>query len=106
MRGVGVGRARGPIRPIDDALVATLAGAAGQGPVALVESKPDGTMRQVTLVVLVRAPPAAVRALVADVGGYVRFVPNLKKADFSRAPDGSWVNDWKLDAARLQLLRS
>jgi ribosome-associated toxin RatA of RatAB toxin-antitoxin module len=65
--------------------------------VALVESNPDGTMRQVTMVVFVRAPAERVRALVADVGGYLKFVPNLKQADFKQEPDGRWVNTWRLE---------
>ncbi len=54
-------------------------------------------MRQVTLLVLVHAPAEQVRALVADVGAYPRFVPNLKQADFRQAPDGQWVNTWRLE---------
>ena len=86
-----------PPRPLPEEAARALAGAAARGPVALVESKPDGTMRQVTLAIFVRAPAAAVRALVADVGGYVRFVPNLKQADFRREADGRWVNTWRLE---------
>jgi len=84
-----------PLAPLDRATIASLDGAARRGELALVESKPDGTMRQVSMIVFVRAPAEAVRALVADVGGYVKFVPNLKRADF-RQVDGRWVNDWKL----------
>jgi hypothetical protein len=84
------------LAPLDRATLVSLDGAARRGELALVESKPDGTMRQVSMIVFVRAPAAAVRALVADVGGYVRFVPNLKRADF-RQENGRWVNDWKLE---------
>jgi ribosome-associated toxin RatA of RatAB toxin-antitoxin module len=54
-------------------------------------------MRQVTLIVFVRAPAAQVRALVADVGNYLGFVPNLKENDFRRDTDGRWINTWRLE---------
>src|ERR1041385_7175069 len=80
------------LRRVDRDVLLGLAGPARRGELALVESNPDGTMRQVTMVVFVRAPAERVRALVADVGGYLRFVPNLKQADFKKEPDGRWVN--------------
>jgi len=85
------------IRPLPREQVEAVAGATRRAELAVIESKPDGTMRQVTLVVFVRAPAEAVRALIADVGGYLRFVPNLKQADFKREPDGRWVNTWRLE---------
>ncbi len=89
-------RAEAP-RPVDPAELIQLAGIIQQQELALVESKPDGTMRQVALVVFVRAPAASVHDLVADVGGYLRFVPNLKQADFKREADGRLVNTWRLE---------
>ncbi len=86
-----------PPRPIEPAQLASLAGIVQHQELALVESNPDGTMRQVTLVVFVRAPAQAVHELVADVGGYPRFVPNLKQADFKREADGRLVNTWRLE---------
>ena len=83
--------------PLPRDRVATLADAAAQADLAVVESNPDGTLKQVTLVVRVRAPIDVVHALVADVGGYVRFVPNMKQSDFQRDADGRMVDTWKLD---------
>lgn len=85
------------LRPLPRKQLEAVAGAARRAELAVIESKPDGTMRQVTMIVFVRAPAEAVRALVADVGGYLRFVPNLKAADFKQEPDGRWVNTWRLE---------
>jgi ribosome-associated toxin RatA of RatAB toxin-antitoxin module len=90
-----------PPRAVPDVLpreqLLALAGAAAQGEVALVESKPDGTMKQVTLVVFVRAPAKLVHDVVADVGGYKKFVPNLVQTTFAQDASGQWINDWKLE---------
>ena len=85
------------IQPIARDQLFALAGAAARGELALVESNADGTMKQITLVVFVRAPADKVRALVADVAGYLRFVPNLKRADFAVDEHGQWVNTWRLE---------
>lgn len=77
--------------------LARLAGVAAQGEIALVESKPDGTMKQVTLVSFVRAPARLVHDVVADVAGYPKFVPNLVRASFAKDASGQWINDWKLE---------
>ena len=86
-----------PLDLLSRSQIVALAGAAAHGELALVESKPDGTMAQVTLVSFVHAPAAELRALVADVGGYVRFMPNLKQADFRRDERGHTVNTWRLE---------
>jgi ribosome-associated toxin RatA of RatAB toxin-antitoxin module len=88
---------RPSLRAIEPGDVPSLAPAAHHGELAVIESNPDGTMRQVTLIVFVRAPAAEVRALVADVGNYLHFVPNLKQNDFRRETDGRLINTWRLE---------
>ncbi len=83
--------------PLPRDRLAALADAAVRTELAVVESNPDGTMKQVTLVVRVRAPVEVVHALVADVGGYVRFVPNMKQSDFQRDANGQLIDTWKLE---------
>lgn len=69
--------------PLPRDRLAALADAAVRTELAVVESNPDGTMKQ--------------HALVADVGGYVRFVPNMKKSDFQRDANGQLIDTWKLE---------
>ena len=85
------------LAPLGHDVLRPLAAIAARSELALVESKPDGTMRQVTLAVFVRASAADVHALVADVAGYLRFVPNLKQSDFRREADGRLVQTWRLE---------
>ncbi|MEO6951858.1 MAG: hypothetical protein ABI321_08600 [Polyangia bacterium] len=85
------------LEPLPRDRLAALADAAAQAELAVIESNADGTMKQVTLVVRVRTPIEVVHALVADVGGYTRFVPNMKQSDFQRDADGRMVDTWRLE---------
>src|SRR5690349_15671582 len=50
---------------------------AERGAVAFVESNEDGTLKQVTVATMVRAPAAAIFALIAQPETYPSFVPNI-----------------------------
>jgi hypothetical protein len=77
--------------------LAPLGAVARRGDVALVESNPDGTMKQVTLFLYVAAPPVLVHEVVAHPSEYARFVPNLARSTFERRPDGSAVHRWRIE---------
>lgn len=55
---------------------------------ALVESKQNGTLKQLTVMTLVAAPPAAVRDAVLRADRYGDFVRNMKKSAVTMLPDG------------------
>ena len=64
---------------------------------ALIESNPDGTMKQVTLFAWVAAPPALLRAVIATPGDYKTFIPNLSQSVAETLPDGTIKQTWKMD---------
>jgi hypothetical protein len=70
---------------------------AARGDVALIESAPDGTMKQVTLFLYVASPPAVVYDVVAHPAEYVHFVPGLSRSTFVERPGVGWVHSWKID---------
>src|SRR5437879_3299477 len=66
------------------------------GDVALIESNPDGRLKQVTLILFVAAPAATVHDLLAHPGDFKKFVPNITKSTWEPLPEGG-VSTWKLD---------
>ncbi len=68
-----------------------------QSEVALIESLPDGKMRQVTIFTLVAAPPAVVRDVLLNPERYPEFMRNLTESKVTRHSDGTIVQDFYLD---------
>jgi hypothetical protein len=66
------------------------------GDIALAESNRDGTMKQVTLILLVRAAPDAVHALITHPGEYEKYVPNVSKSSWTPSENGG-TSTWKVD---------
>ena len=64
---------------------------------ALIESAPNGSLKQITTVTLVAAPPATVRDIVGHPERYGQFVHNMSRSDIRREPGGTIVHDYKLD---------
>ncbi len=64
---------------------------------ALIESCPDGTMKQVTLMVRVAASPEIVHQVIASPGEYKRFIPNLSRSTWEKGPDGRMLSTWRLE---------
>lgn len=64
---------------------------------ALIESAPNGTLKQITTVTLVAAPPKMVHEVVAHPERYGQFVHNMSRSDVRREPGGTFVHDYKLD---------
>lgn len=58
--------------------------------VALVESNPSGSFKQLTLLTLVAARPEVVRDVVLHAERYPDFIRNLSNTQVSRNPDGSF----------------
>jgi hypothetical protein len=64
---------------------------------ALVESRPDGMMKQVTLIMFVAAKPETVHDVIASPGDYKKFIPNLSKSTWEKMPDGRMASSWVLE---------
>jgi len=86
-----------PLTPLPELEIAKLATTLGAGDLALIESNPDGTMRQVTLLLLVRAAPELVHEVLAHPGEYRHFVRNVSKSSWQVRPDGIGISAWQLD---------
>jgi hypothetical protein len=65
--------------------------------VALVESHPDGTMKQVTLILFVRARPETVHEVIAHPADYKSFVRNVSKSTWEPRGESLGVTSWRLD---------
>ena len=64
---------------------------------ALIESHPDGTEKQVTLFAFVAAPPDVVRAVIGTPADYKKFIPNLSQSTAETLPDGTIKQTWKME---------
>ena len=74
-----------------------LAPLAAMADVACIESNPDGTMKQVTLLAWVPAPPSVMRDVIVQSDRYHEFVPNLSRSTKESLGDGRWRSRWKIE---------
>ncbi len=64
---------------------------------ALIESAPNGTLKQITTVTLVAASPPVVHDIVGHPERYGQFVHNMSRSDVRHEPGGTLVHEYKLD---------
>ncbi|MDB4964643.1 MAG: hypothetical protein JWN44_332 [Myxococcales bacterium] len=74
-----------------------LAPLAAMADIACIESNPDGTMKQVTVLAWVPAPAAIVREVIAQSERYHEFMPNLTRSSREPLGDGRWRSRWKIE---------
>lgn len=74
-----------------------LAPLAAMADVACIESNPDGSMKQVTLLAWVAAPPSVVRDVIVQSDRYHEFVPNLSRSTKEPLADGRWRSAWRIE---------
>ena len=78
-----------------------LAPLAAMADIACIESHPDGTMKQVTVLAWVPAPPAVMRDVIVRSEKYREFIPNVSKSTnepVSSSPsDVRWKSAWKIE---------
>ncbi len=78
-----------------------LAPLAAMADLACIESNPDGTMKQVTLLAWVPAPPSVVRDVIVRTDKYHEFIPNLSRSTREpaepHAGDGRWKSAWRME---------
>lgn len=68
-----------------------------RGVLALVESGPEGTLRQVHLWSQVEAPKDVLRGVVLEASEYARFIPTFKETKLSKLKEGHLRLEWTLD---------
>lgn len=66
------------------------------GDLALVESNEDGSMKQVTLILLVRAKPETLYQILSHPLEYAKFVPNVSRSRWEPRENGG-VYSWRLE---------
>jgi ribosome-associated toxin RatA of RatAB toxin-antitoxin module len=77
---------------------------AARGELALIESQPDGKLRQISIYVLVNAPPQVVEQVLAEPAHYPEFVPNVVKSQVTGSgADGALYYEWELDVPLVNL---
>ena len=81
--------------PIDQ--VTALGPALVGGSMALVESHPNGRMKQVTMLLFVKAKLETVYDVISHPGDYKKFVPNMSRSSWEEKPDGTKVSSWQLE---------
>jgi hypothetical protein len=86
-----------PLERLPEDKLAALAPLLGQSHAALVESFPDGTMKQVTLVMLVAARPETVHDVLVRPGDFKKIVPNVSKSTWDPKGPDRGVSAWQLD---------
>jgi len=74
-----------------------LAPLAAMADLACVESNADGTMKQVTLLAWVPAPPSVMRDVIVRSEKYHEFIPNLSRSTNEPLGDGRWKSSWRME---------
>lgn len=85
-----------PLERLPDDKVKTLQPLLQQADLALIESASDGTMKQVTLFLYVKAPPQVVHDVVANPEGYKAFM-GLSESQTKPLEDGGVYHRWTLE---------
>ncbi len=74
-----------------------LAPLAAMADLACIESNADGTMKQVTVLAWVPAPPAVMRDVIVQSEKYREFIPNLSRSTREPLSDGRWKSAWRIE---------
>ena len=74
-----------------------LAPLAAMADLACIESNADGTMKQVTLLAWVPAPPSVMRDVIVRSEKYREFIPNLSRSTNEPLGDGRWKSAWRIE---------
>jgi hypothetical protein len=93
----GARKGEHPLAPFSRAELEKLAPLVALADVACIESQPDGTMKQVTVLTWIAAPPAVVRDVIEASERYKEFIPNLTQSTREPLPDGGWLSVWRME---------
>jgi carbon monoxide dehydrogenase subunit G len=75
---------------------ATLESMLAKGELTLLETFPDGRLKQVTAVGLLDAPVDTVWAVLVDFGGYTGWMPKVRESRVVSNTGNEWVVDWTI----------
>lgn len=84
-----------PLQVLPAAKLRALAPLLRSTDIALIESQPDGTLKQITTMTLVAAPPATVRDALLHAERYPDFVRNTEVSRVTQNPDGTFDHFYK-----------
>ncbi|HEY2748367.1 MAG TPA: hypothetical protein VGL86_27275 [Polyangia bacterium] len=74
-----------------------LAPLAAMADLACIESNADGSMKQVTVLAWVAAPPAVLRDVIVQSEKYREFIPNLSRSTREPLAEGRWKSSWRIE---------
>ena len=74
-----------------------------RGQLALVESEPDGGLRQAALLTLVKAPRTKLVKVIQDPARYPEFIPNFAEQKVTPTGDGRLRLEWELEVPIVNL---
>jgi hypothetical protein len=86
-----------PLVPLSRAELTALAPLVALADVACIESQPDGSMKQVTVLTFIAAPAPVVRDVIEASERYKEFIPNLTQSTREPLPDGGWLSVWRME---------
>jgi len=86
-----------PLVTLPAAQLLTLTPSLRDQDMALIEVDPRGSLREITTMTLVSAPPATVRDVVGHPERYGQFVHNMSRSDVVHEPQGTLFHEYKLD---------
>jgi hypothetical protein len=93
-----------PLRTLPPGDALKLEPLAARGELALIESHPNGRLRQITIWTLVDAPPEKVEQVVGRPAEYPQFVSNVVRSDITgHTGDGGLFYEWELDVPLVNL---
>jgi hypothetical protein len=86
-----------PLTPLPRAQLVEMAPLIALADVACIESQPDGTMKQVSVLTWIAAPPSIVRDVIEASDRYKEYVPNMTRSTREPLPDGGWLSVWRME---------
>src|SRR5438132_339393 len=95
-----------PLRALPPDVVQKIEPLAARGELALIESKADGRLRQITIYTLVNAPPEKCDYVISHPKEYPDFVPNVVKSELAgeiAGGKGGLFYSWELDVPLVNL---
>src|SRR5438128_1683173 len=97
-------RAAVPLETLPPAEIKRLEPLAARGELALIESKPNGRLRQVTIYTIANAPPDQVFYVLSHPAEYPDFVANVVKSQpTGHTADGGLFYEWELEVPLVNL---
>jgi ribosome-associated toxin RatA of RatAB toxin-antitoxin module len=95
--GARVAHAKVALRPLPQGVTPALLPYLERGELALIESHPNGRLRQITVMTVVNAPPKVTYGVVAAPEHYPQFVPNMARSEVTRRQGDVAIVEWEME---------